>query len=64
MQSVYELSDGSGLILTVGQYLTPALRDIDRRGLPADFGSMPDPGQAGAVLGRCEVEKSSRAVLK
>lgn len=30
IQSVYELSDGSGLIITVGKYLTPSGNDIDR----------------------------------
>lgn len=30
IQSVYELSDGSGLVITVGKYLTPRGTDIDR----------------------------------
>ena len=33
IQSVYELSDGSGLVLTVGKYVTPGLNDIDRQGI-------------------------------
>ncbi len=32
IQSVYELSDGSGLVITVGKYLTPSGTDIDRCG--------------------------------
>lgn len=30
IQSVYELSDGSGLVITVGKYLTPNGTQIDR----------------------------------
>jgi C-terminal processing protease CtpA/Prc len=32
IQSVYELSDGSGMAITVGRYLTPDRIDIDRCG--------------------------------
>ena len=41
MQSVYELSDGSGLVLTVGKYLTPARIDIDQQGITPDFPTFP-----------------------
>lgn len=37
IQSVYELSDGSGLVVTVGKYLTPGLTDIDQSGIKPDF---------------------------
>jgi hypothetical protein len=40
-QSVYELSDGSGMVLTVGRYLTPSRIDIDRQGLAPDFNTLP-----------------------
>jgi hypothetical protein len=40
-QSVYELSDGSGMVLTVGRYLTPARIDIDRQGIAPDFSTLP-----------------------
>lgn len=40
-QSVYELSDGSGMVLTVGRYLTPSRIDIDRQGLTPDFNTLP-----------------------
>jgi hypothetical protein len=33
IQSVYQLADGSGLVLTVGKYLTPDGTDIDRWGV-------------------------------
>lgn len=37
IQSVYELSDGSGIILTVGKYVTPGHHDIDGNGIEPDF---------------------------
>jgi hypothetical protein len=38
---VYELSDGSGLVLTVGKYLTPSRNDIDQQGITPDFPTFP-----------------------
>jgi carboxyl-terminal processing protease len=55
IQSVYELSDGSGLVLTVGKYLTPAGRDIDWNGLTPDFGTMPTYKAADEALTACRV---------
>ena len=57
IQSVYELSDGSGLVLTVGRYLTPAGTDIDLEGLRADFGGLPAPADADATLRACKLER-------
>lgn len=34
---MYELSDGSGIILTVGKYVTPGHHDIDGNGIEPDF---------------------------
>jgi len=45
IQSVYSLGDGSGLVLTVGKYLTPGRGDIDGAGLAADGG-----GAGGGVV--------------
>lgn len=59
IQSVYELSDGSGLVLTVGKYLTPAGTDIDRQGLVPDFASLPTPRQAAATLDACRLQLPS-----
>ena len=57
IQSVYELGDSSGLVLTVGRYLTPTRVDIDRGGLSVDFGGVPGVGDADAVLAACRREK-------
>ena len=55
IQSVYELSDGSGLVLTVGKYVTPGLHDIDRAGIEPDFAMFPGFEKAGETLGACQV---------
>ena len=55
IQSVYELSDGSGLVLTVGKYVTPGLHDIDRAGIDPDFAMFPGFEKAGETLGACQV---------
>ena len=55
IQSVYELSDSSGLVLTVGKYLTPARTDIDREGIQPDFRHPPSPPAAAARLAACRV---------
>ena len=41
IQSVYELSDRSGMVLTVGKYVTPAHVDIDTNGIEPDFRRLP-----------------------
>ena len=55
IQSVYELSDGSGMVITNGKYLTPALTDIDREGIAPDFKQQPSPEAAAARLNACIV---------
>ncbi len=58
IQSVYELSDSSGLVLTVGKYLTPARTDIDREGLRPDFRHMPSSTAAAEHLSACRLAAS------
>ena len=55
IQSVYELSDSSGLVLTVGKYLTPLRTDIDREGLKPDFRHMPSSSAAAEQLQACRM---------
>lgn len=57
IQSVYELSDGSGLVITVGKYLTPSGTDIDRYGIKPDFSSVPSPAQATQTLSACRLQQ-------
>ena len=38
---MYELSDLSGVVLTVGKYVTPGLVDIDQTGISPQFMMFP-----------------------
>jgi len=55
IQSVYELSDGSGVVLTVGRYVTPKFVDIDRTGITPDFAMFPGFEVAKKSLDACEL---------
>ncbi len=61
IQSVYELSDSSGLVITVGKYLTPRRTDIDRSGIMPDFRSQPTAERAAAALDACRLEAAAAA---
>ena len=63
IQSVYEFSDGSGLVMTVGRYITPARTDIDREGLKPDFRSVPAKEDVQKKLKACKV-KAAKAQAK
>ncbi|PKA66566.1 C-terminal processing peptidase, chloroplastic [Apostasia shenzhenica] len=41
IQSVYELHDGSGVVVTIGKYVTPNHVDINRNGIQPDFSRFP-----------------------
>ncbi|GBG63669.1 hypothetical protein CBR_g38981 [Chara braunii] len=53
IQSVYELSDGSGVVLTVGKYVTPSRNDIDGNGIEPDFRNTPSFAEAMDHLTQC-----------
>lgn len=57
IQSVYELTDGSGLVLTVGKYVTPNGTDIDLAGIRPDFRSPPSDSAADEILQACKISK-------
>uniref|UniRef100_A0A6N2KKA5 PDZ domain-containing protein n=1 Tax=Salix viminalis TaxID=40686 RepID=A0A6N2KKA5_SALVM len=47
IQSVYELHDGSGVVVTVGKYVTPNHMDINGNGIEPDYKTFPGhPGVA------------------
>lgn len=64
IQSVYELSDSSGLIITVGKYLTPRGVDIDRYGIAPDFTTLPDASSAEDRLNACRLEAATGKQLQ
>ncbi|KAK9267451.1 hypothetical protein L1049_009877 [Liquidambar formosana] len=41
IQSVFELHDGSGVVITVGKYVTPHHMDINGNGIEPDFQNLP-----------------------
>lgn len=41
IQSVYELRDGSGVVVTIGKYVTPNHMDINGGGIEPDFRNLP-----------------------
>ncbi|CAI5530509.1 unnamed protein product [Closterium sp. Naga37s-1] len=58
IQSVYELNDGSGMVVTVGKYVTPGLVDIDGNGIAADFRRKPSGDMARWKLANCKAPSS------
>ncbi|XP_024398460.1 carboxyl-terminal-processing peptidase 1, chloroplastic isoform X4 [Physcomitrium patens] len=59
IQAVYELSDGSGVVLTVGKYVTPGHQDIDGVGIEPDFNQLPDSNEGLGKLAQCKMMKAS-----
>ncbi|EMS58174.1 Carboxyl-terminal-processing protease [Triticum urartu] len=41
IQSVFELHDGSGIVVTVGKYVTPNHKDINGDGIEPDYRRLP-----------------------
>lgn len=41
IQSVFELRDGSGVVVTIGKYVTPNRMDINGGGIEPDFRNLP-----------------------
>lgn len=59
IQAVYELSDGSGVVLTVGKYVTPGHQDIDGAGIEPDYKQLPSPSAGQEKLRGCKLLKAS-----
>jgi len=60
IQSVFELSDGSGVVVTVSKYVTPALKDIDKNGLQPDFFLRPSVHAAREQQAQCARERKEK----
>lgn len=41
IQSIFELHDGSGVVVTIGKYITPNHIDINKNGIEPDFSQIP-----------------------
>ncbi|CAL4962224.1 unnamed protein product [Urochloa decumbens] len=59
IQSVFELHDGSGIIVTIGKYVTPNHKDINGNGIEPDYNRLPDFNEARDYLSRCRFKELS-----
>ncbi|CAO2842249.1 unnamed protein product [Amaranthus hypochondriacus] len=53
IQSVFELHDGSGVVVTVGKYVTPGHSDINGNGIEPDFSNIPRWSEVTNYLSTC-----------
>lgn len=58
IQSVFELDDGSGVVVTVGKYVTPNHMDITGNGIEPDFPRI--PGNLFIYSKRCNMQVFTR----
>ncbi|PON41740.1 C-terminal-processing peptidase S41A [Parasponia andersonii] len=54
IQSVFELHDGSGVVVTVGKYVTPNHKDINGNGIEPDYQNFPAWRDVEQRLSRCK----------
>ncbi|WOL14494.1 carboxyl-terminal-processing peptidase 1, chloroplastic [Canna indica] len=59
IQSVYELQDGSGVVVTIGKYVTPNHKDINGNGVQPDFTRIPALNEVTNYLSQCSIESKS-----
>ncbi|KAG2590633.1 carboxyl-terminal-processing peptidase 1, chloroplastic-like [Panicum virgatum] len=59
IQSVFELHDGSGIVVTIGKYVTPNHKDINGNGIEPDYNRLPDFNEARDYLSRCRFKDLS-----
>ncbi|XP_017602817.1 carboxyl-terminal-processing peptidase 1, chloroplastic [Gossypium arboreum] len=57
IQSVFELRDGSGVVITVGQYVTPNHLDINGNGIEPDFRNFPGWSDVSQHLLKCNLHQ-------
>ncbi|XP_021764142.1 carboxyl-terminal-processing peptidase 1, chloroplastic-like isoform X2 [Chenopodium quinoa] len=53
IQSVFELHDGSGVVVTIGKYITPHHLDINGNGIEPDFSNIPRWSDVTKSLSTC-----------
>ncbi|GMH15491.1 hypothetical protein Nepgr_017332 [Nepenthes gracilis] len=57
IQSVFELHDGSGVVVTIGKYVTPHHLDINGNGIDPDFHNIPSWSEVTKHLSDCKMLK-------
>lgn len=58
IQSVFELHDGSGVVVTIGKYVTPNHKDINGNGIEPDFQRLPALREVSNALSQCQIQKT------
>ncbi|ESQ39786.1 hypothetical protein EUTSA_v10001155mg [Eutrema salsugineum] len=59
IQSVFELRDGSGVVVTIGKYVTPNHMDINGGGIEPDFRNLPAWDEVKERLSKCNILQQS-----
>ncbi|KAK1425377.1 hypothetical protein QVD17_20729 [Tagetes erecta] len=57
IQSVFELHDGSGVVVTVGKYVTPNHLDINGNGIDPDYRKFPAWNEVAERLSKCQKQQ-------
>ncbi|KAJ6885280.1 carboxyl-terminal-processing peptidase 1 [Populus alba x Populus x berolinensis] len=57
IQSVFELHDGSGVVVTVGKYVTPNHMDINGNGIEPDYQKLPGWSDVKKHLSECNINR-------
>ncbi|KAL4582620.1 hypothetical protein LXL04_007177 [Taraxacum kok-saghyz] len=57
IQSVFELHDGSGVVVTVGKYVTPNHLDINGNGIDPDYKKLPAWNEVAERLSKCQKQQ-------
>ncbi|XP_078439287.1 peptidase S41 family protein isoform X2 [Wolffia australiana] len=55
IQSVYELHDGSGIVVTIGKYVSPKHMDINGNGIRPDFSRIPALSKVTQLISKCSL---------
>ncbi|CAI9278884.1 unnamed protein product [Lactuca saligna] len=58
IQSVFELHDGSGVVVTVGKYVSPNHLDINGNGIDPDYKKLPAWNEVVERLSKCQKQQS------
>ncbi|KAI7734230.1 hypothetical protein M8C21_011543 [Ambrosia artemisiifolia] len=57
IQSVFELHDGSGVVVTVGKYVTPNHLNINGNGIDPDYKKLPAWNEVAERLSKCQKQQ-------
>ncbi|KAF9613678.1 hypothetical protein IFM89_009641 [Coptis chinensis] len=58
IQFVFELNDGSGVVVTVGKYVTPNHMDINGNGIKPDYQRIPGWDEVAKHLLQCHTRRN------